>query len=475
MEQKTAYVILGVAQTASDDEIKSAYRKLAVALHPDKNPGDTAASSRFCEVTEAYEKVRDPVKRSAYDLTLVNKSPGQPEGNNAHAGTAKTGFDMADALREFMANFRSDTVLRDSFEATGDDPSFGGNIKMSIALTLKESALGVQKTIEVQHLATCKACVGSGRGNGKSSLVKCLKCNGHGILRVAGAGEIITCPQCKGTKQDMLHPCQSCSGSGRVPEVKKVPVLFPAGIGEGNFITLSGFGNAGIRNGKAGDLVVSIEEIPDAQFKRLGYDLETEVTISVLTAILGGKCMLLTLEGETVSLQIPPGTQPETLFGLKELGLPRYQASSRGSLYAKIHVKIPNKLLPNEKELYESLAQIKKGDTEKEQLSRDSENWLLREINGVWFVNAGKRKFDHHIFDLPEVRQVLSEKDRQVALDLRQIEFIASMDIGIWIKAGKALQKNGGKMFLVAPQKTVLEVIRETRIDAIFPIIDPPD
>jgi molecular chaperone DnaJ len=468
--EKTSYDILGVAQFASDDEIRGAYRKLAIQFHPDKNPDDATAADTFRQIVAAYESIRDEESRKKYD---DKRNASQSKSDTTINKTQeKSHFDLADALRSFMGSMRYDTILRDSFEANRNLPDSGSNVRITVPLTLREIALGVQKTITYAHTKICNSCNGTGASDNQSKIITCRQCGGHGIVRIAGQNDKIVCLLCKGTAKEITNPCLQCKGTGQISGESTLTVRFPQGIGEGNILTFAGKGNSGFRGGTAGDLLVYIDEIADPQFRRQGYDLETDATIPVLTAILGGRTMALTLDGETVSLRIPEGTQPETLFALKFCGLPVYKGTGRGNLYVRVHVVIPDKLTDQERLCYESMT-YRDTDTEKNGNNDTMPgSWKVREKDGSWRINGGDGKFNDAIFDHPEVARILECKEVKVGIDLSNVNLVHSLAIGLWIKIWKKLQVNGSEFFIVNPNPDVMNVLADMNMDSIFKIVN---
>lgn len=474
MPNRSSYEILGIARDVSDEEIKSTYRKLAVRFHPDKNPGDASAADRFREITAAYETVKDTERRAAYDTACASPASAPAAAGSRAAGSGTGAFDLSEALKCFMSNLRADTSLRDSFEGGNQDPARGENKRVSIPLTLHDVSVGSQKTIKVRHLKTCTACTGQGAAGARAAFSPCRQCGGHGIVRIAGRTDTVACPRCQGSTREILNACPSCAGYGRVPGESTVSVKFSAGIGEGNFLCLPGMGDAGFRGGPAGDLMAYVEEVADTQFRRRGCDLETDATIPMLTAVLGGRCMVLTLAGETMSIRIPAGTQPESLFNLKGHGLPLYMSASQGNLFVRVHVRIPEQLSAEEKTLYETLARSN-GDRDRvgsRSTDVDDGNWLIRESGSAWLINGGRDDFDDAVFDTPEVVKLLAGNGMKIGIDLRRVRIVQSMTIGRWMRVWKDVQRTNSTLFLLGPNSTVRGVLSDMNINAVFPVFD---
>ncbi|MBN1130802.1 MAG: molecular chaperone DnaJ [Chitinispirillaceae bacterium] len=362
------YEILGLPKNASEDEIKKAYRKLAMQYHPDKNPGDKAAEEKFREATEAYEVLKDPHRRSQYDqFGHAAFQQGGGAGGFGGFGGGFGGFDLSDALRAFMSDFGGDSMFSDLFgfgggrsrRSSGGQRVFrGSDLQIRLPLTLDEIAAGVQKTIKVKRKDRCSVCGGSGSKSGKKQT--CSACGGTGrVRRVAASffGQVIqefACPDCGGEGSMATDPCPSCGGSGLESKETTVNVTIPAGISEGNYITIPDQGDAGRKGGPPGDLIVIIHEKEHSFFQRHGIDLLCEVDITFSRAALGGFKEVPTIDGK-VSLKIPGGTQSEKIFRLKGKGLPSLHGRERGDQLVRVHVMTPERLSRTAKELLERL------------------------------------------------------------------------------------------------------------------------
>jgi len=301
MAKKDYYEILGLEKSASEDDIKKAYRKLAVQYHPDKNPGDKNAEEKFRQATEAYEILKDPDKRSKYDQFGHAAFDGAAGGG--FGGFSTAGFDLSDALRAFMGDFGSDSIFNDIFGFGGSKRQSGnrshgrrGNdLQIHLKLTLEEMYNGVQKKLKVRRKEACEPCKGSGSTSGNKA--NCTQCNGHGRVRhVANSmfGQVIQesiCPSCQGEGKIVKDPCKSCSGGGRKTEETTVVVDIPAGVAEGNYLTVQGKGDAGLHGGQAGDLIVIIQEEKHDFFERHGIDVFCTIEIS-FSDILRALCEL---------------------------------------------------------------------------------------------------------------------------------------------------------------------------------------
>lgn len=366
MTKNDYYEILGIERNASDDDIKKAYRKLAIKYHPDKNPGDKTAEEKFKEATEAYEILKDPQKRTQYDQ--FGHAAFQ-NGGAAHGGgfSGFGGFDISDALRAFMNDFGGDSVFSDlfGFGGRGRRDSAGGqrgnDLQIRLPLTLEEIATGTKKTLKVRRKEKCSTCGGTGSKSGKRNV--CPKCNGAGRIRQVASsffGQVIqesVCPTCRGEGYVVADACPVCNGSGLETTDSMVTVDIPAGVSEGNYLNVPEKGDAGRNGGPAGDLIVLIQEKHHDFFERHGIDLACDIDITFSEAALGTSKMVSTIDGK-VSLKIPAGTQSEKVFRLKGKGLPSLHGRGTGDQLVRIHVKTPEKLAKGAKELLEKLAEI---------------------------------------------------------------------------------------------------------------------
>ncbi len=361
MTKKDYYDILGVSRSASTEEIKKAYRKMALQYHPDRNPGNKEAEDRFKEAAEAYEVLSDAEKRQRYD-------------HYGHEGVRGT-------------NFREFTDVNDIFSAFGDifGGGFGGSIfdevfgagqrgrrrsgrregapgsdlRVTLRLSLEEIASGVEKKIKVRRQKPCDTCHGSGAQPGTNKTT-CPECKGSGELRQVSRSvfgqfvNISACAYCGGEGRVIKSLCTTCGGEGRLQGESTIKVAVPAGVSEGNYIPLRGQGNAGRRGGEPGDLLVMIEEIPHEHFYRNGDDIVYELWISFPVASLGGDAEIPTLSGKA-KLTIDPGTPAGRTLRMKERGIPHLNSRGKGDQVVRVNVWIPTRLSSREKELLKEL------------------------------------------------------------------------------------------------------------------------
>jgi molecular chaperone DnaJ len=357
MDKRDYYEVLGVARGATEDEIKKAYRKIAFQHHPDRNPDDRGAETKFKEATEAYEVLRDPNKRARYDQ-FGHAGVGGAAGGMG--GFDFSGFDLADALRAFMRDFGGDMSGFEDFfgpRAGGRrNAGRGDDLQLQLKLTLEEVAEGVEKKIRVKHLKPCETCKGKG-GEGETT---CAPCGGRGQVRRVTQSlfgqfvNVATCPRCQGIGHTVREVCKTCGGDGRVSESDTLSVKVPAGVSAGNFIPIRGMGDAGVRGGGAGDLIVMIDEKPHAVFDRDGDDLRIDVPIAFTTAALGGKIEVPTLDGSSATVQVSPGTPSGHVSRVRGRGLPALRGG-RGDILARLVIWVPDRLSGSDRKLLEEI------------------------------------------------------------------------------------------------------------------------
>jgi molecular chaperone DnaJ len=349
MAKRDLYEILGVAKNASDEEIKKAYRKLAMKHHPDRNPDDKAAEEKFKEAKHAYEVLSDQQKRGAYDRF-------GHAGIDPNAGVPPGGAGMGGGFAEAFGD-----IFGDIFGASGrgngrGNGAFrGADLRYNMEITLEQAANGFNTDIRVPAWDNCETCGGSGARPGTKPKV-CASCNGTGAVRMTQGFFSIqqTCPTCHGSGRVIPEPCTTCHGDGRIKRNKVLEVGIPAGIDEGQRIRLGGKGEPGMNGGPPGDLYVEIRIKPHEVFQRDGDDLHCEVPVSVPTAALGGDVEVATLT-EKVSISIPDGTQNGKTFRLRGKGIKGIRSSYPGDLYCHVRIEIPVKLTEKQKRLLRDL------------------------------------------------------------------------------------------------------------------------
>ncbi|HEY7460891.1 MAG TPA: molecular chaperone DnaJ [Gemmatimonadota bacterium] len=351
------YEVLGVGREADAEEIKRAYRRLAMQHHPDRNPGDPRAEASFKEATEAYEVLRDPQKRSTYDRF------GHAGMRGGFAGGAD-GFDLSDALRAFMRDFGGLGAFEELFgggesRRAASGPRRGSDVQVRVRLSLEEVAAGAEKTLNLAILETCPACEGT--GSETRERIRCPTCGGEGEIRQARRSifgqfvNVTTCPRCGGSGRAVEKPCPACAGEGRQRKEKRVKVKIPPGVATGNYLTLRGQGNVGANGGPHGNVIVVVEVLDHEVFQRDDDDVLLEQTIPFTTAALGGPITVPTLEGPA-ELAVPAGTQSGQVLSLKGRGIPRLSAKGRGDLRVHVRVWTPTKLSAEERRLLDELS-----------------------------------------------------------------------------------------------------------------------
>jgi molecular chaperone DnaJ len=366
MTKRDYYEVLGVARGVAADDLKKAYRKLALKYHPDKNPGDKSAEEKFKELGEAYEVLSDDQKRAAYDrLGHAAFAPGAGVGASPGGGF----HDPRDIFEQFFRGAGGGTgggIFNDFFEQAfggqagqGERGSLRGNdLRYDLEIDLEEAAKGLEKEISFSVLDTCPDCTGHGAAAGAKAAT-CATCHGRGqVVHSRGFFQVAsTCPRCNGTGQTISNPCRRCSGDGRVQQRRKIKVRVPAGIDDGARLRSSGHGEAGLRGGPAGDLYVAVRVRPHEIFVRQDDDLLCEVPVNFPTASLGGDIEVPTLHGPA-RLNIPAGTQTGTVFRLRGKGLPNVHGHGAGDQHVRVTVEVPSRLTKAQREKLQEFAAL---------------------------------------------------------------------------------------------------------------------
>jgi molecular chaperone DnaJ len=354
VSKRDYYEVLGVSRSASDSDIKSAYRKLAMKYHPDRNPGDKAAEEKFKEAAEAYAILADSEKRSLYDRfghAGVSAAAGQG------AGFDPTIFaDFGDIFGGLGDMFGFGDLFGGGRRRGG--PQRGADLRYDLEITFEESAEGSETSIQIPRQENCETCKGSGSAPGSSPTV-CPQCRGQGQMRFQQGFFTVarTCPQCRGAGRVISKPCHTCHGEGRVTRERKITVKIPAGINTGQQLRLQGEGEAGSGGGPSGHLYVVIHVQEHEFFKRDGLNLFCEVPVNFTTLALGGEVQVPTLNGAE-NVKIQEGTQTGTTLRLRGKGMPDVGGGGRGDLFATVQVQTPKKLTKDQRHLIEQLAKV---------------------------------------------------------------------------------------------------------------------
>lgn len=363
MAKEDYYELLGVQKGATEEELKKAYRKKAVQHHPDKNPGNKQAEEMFKKISHAYEVLKDPEKRAAYDR--YGHAAFEGAGAGAPRGPGGGGFhDPFDIFREVFGQQGGGGgggIFEEMFGgggSRGGGGQDGSDLRYDLEITLEEAAKGAEREISFRKHVACERCHGSGAEPG-SKRVTCSTCRGAGQVRRSGG--IITftqtCPTCGGTGTKIEKPCTACRGDGRVLKTTKLNVRIPPGVDNGSRLRSSGNGEAGVAGGQTGDLYIVISIKEHELFERQGDDLFCEIPIKFTLASLGGSIEVPTLFGKA-SLKIPVGTQSGTTFRLREKGMPSLRGGKQGDQLVRVHVEVPQSLSPDQRKILEDFARV---------------------------------------------------------------------------------------------------------------------
>jgi molecular chaperone DnaJ len=360
MAKRDYYEVLGIDKNASKDDIKKAYRKMAMQYHPDRNPDDQTAEAKFKEAAEAYEVLNNDEKKAKYDRF---------GHDGVRSGFGSQGFsDVNDIFSHFSDIFSGGSIFEDLFSSgqrgrrrkTGGTP--GSDLKVNLKLTLEEIAEGVSKKIKLKKLVKCDLCKGTGAEGGTSTKT-CPVCQGSGELRTVSRSvfgqfvNIQTCNNCNGEGTVVDNPCKKCRGDGRIQEEVNVTINVPAGVYQNSYMTMRGDGNAGRRDGQPGDLIVVFEETPHKYFVRENDDIIYDLFISYPDAVLGSEVEVPTLKGKA-KLKIDSGTQPGKLLRMRDKGIKHLNESGYGDQLVRINIEVPKKVTSKEKELLKDLTDM---------------------------------------------------------------------------------------------------------------------
>jgi molecular chaperone DnaJ len=346
MAKRDFYEVLGVGRGASEAELKTAFRKAAMQCHPDRNPGDSAAESRFKELNEAYEALKDPQRRAAYDRY----------GHAAFENGAGGGFpgDFAASMSDIFDDLFGDIMGRRGGGARTGGRERGADLRYNMEITLEDAFAGKMAQIRLPSTVTCEVCSGSGAKAGSKPRT-CPTCRGHGKIRATQGFFTLErpCVACQGRGQVIDDPCPNCAGSGRVTRERTLQVNIPAGVEDGTRIRLSGEGEAGLRGGGPGDLYIFLSLKPHPLFQRDGADLYCNVPIAMTTAALGGNIEVPTIDGGRAKVKIAEGTASGRQFRIRGKGMPVLRSRDMGDLYIQVAVETPQNLTKRQRELLE--------------------------------------------------------------------------------------------------------------------------
>ena len=353
MAKKDYYEILGVDKSCDDKTLKSAFRKLAKEYHPDQNAGKPEAEAKFKEISEAYERLKNPESRAAYDRyghAAFDGGSGRGNYSGGFDGNFSSAF--SDIFNDFFGDFSNSTRSRETSNR-------GSDLRYNLEITLEEAYSGKSDTINVPMNTECTSCKGNGGENGEAPIV-CPNCQGSGKTRASQGFFMIerSCTSCNGSGQIVVNPCKSCGGQGRVKKPKKLSINVPAGVEDGNRIRLSGQGEAGLRGGRTGDLYIFVSIKPHKFFQRDGSDLYCNVPVSMATAALGGQIDIPTIDGSKLSVSIPEGSQNNKHLRLRGKGMPILRQKNFGDLHLQISVETPVNLSKKQKQLLEEFQKI---------------------------------------------------------------------------------------------------------------------
>lgn len=375
MAKNDFYETLGVERDAGDDELKKAYRKLAMKYHPDRNPDDAKAEKSFKDVNEAYEILKDAEKRAAYDR-FGHAAFEQGGAGGGRGGASGFGGGFSDIFDEMFGDFGGGRGGRGGRAPAGN----GSDLRFNMEVSLEDAYNGKQTEIRVPTSAPCDTCDGSG-GEGGAAPSTCGSCQGHGRVRAQQGFFTVerTCPTCQGTGELIKHPCKVCAGDGRVHKEKTLSVNIPAGVEEGTRIRLSGEGEAGLRGAQAGDLYIFLSIKSHRIFQRDGADIHCRVPIPMTKATLGGTIEVPTVEGKMARVSIPSGTPTGHQFRLRDKGMTILRSKARGDMFIQAFIETPVNLTKRQKELLKEF-----GDESPEDTTSPQSHGFFSKVKEIW-------------------------------------------------------------------------------------------
>ena len=362
-EKRDYYEVLGISKGASDDEIKKAYRKLAKQYHPDLNPGNNEAEAKFKEANEAYGVLSDSTKKTKYDqFGHAGVDPSYGGGQSGYGGYGTVDFgDIGDIFGDIFGNVFSGGTRR-----TSNGPVRGDNLETRISISFEEAVFGCKKTIKYARRESCPDCNGTGAQKGTSPET-CPNCKGAGKVKkqqntpFGVIASTVTCDYCRGTGKIIKNPCKTCNGNGRINKDKSIEVNIPAGIADGQTVSLSGQGNFGLRGGSPGDLYITVRVLSHKLFVRKNYDIYCEMPITIAQAALGSNIKVPTVDKTEETINVPAGTQTGATFRIKGKGVTILNSKGRGDLFVNVVIETPTNLSQRQKDLLKEFDELDGG------------------------------------------------------------------------------------------------------------------
>ena len=366
------YEDLGIDKNSSEADIKKAYRKLAKQHHPDANQGDKSSEAKFKEVSEAYEVLSDAKKKSQYDQFGHAGTDSNGFGGGGFGGGGFGDFDFG-GIGDIFETFFGGTGFGGRSSKAKNGPQKGADLKYAVEIAFEEAAFGIEREIQINRLDNCSTCKGSGAKPGTNPTT-CKHCNGSGQIQYKQSspfGQFVNvkaCDVCRGEGKIIAEPCHTCNGKGKVKNSVKIKINIPAGIDDGQTISLRGEGEPGIKGGPSGDLYINVRVRAHSLFQRQGNDVICEIPITFVQGAIGAELEVPTLDGK-VKYSIPEGTQTGSVFRLKNKGIPYLKGNGRGDQYVKVNIEVPKKLTEKQKSLLREFAEISSDDNHEQRKS----------------------------------------------------------------------------------------------------------